>query len=67
MFLSGMGGTGKSEVIKAFMDFVKGIRKFLIGTMTHILLKYQRIQVQQRVKYQTAKYYIVQLVSKLNP
>ena len=27
MFLSGMGGTGKSEVIKAFMDFVKGISK----------------------------------------
>ena len=28
MFLSGMGGTGKSEVIKAFIDFVKGISTF---------------------------------------
>ena len=25
MFLSGMGGTGKSEVIKAFVHFAKGI------------------------------------------
>ena len=25
MFLSAMGGTGKSEVIKAFVEFVKGI------------------------------------------
>ena len=25
MFLSGMGGTGKSEVIKAFVQFAKGI------------------------------------------
>ena len=25
MFLSGMGGTGKSEVIKAFVEFVEGI------------------------------------------
>ena len=25
MFLSGMGGTGKSEVIKAFVDFAKNI------------------------------------------
>ena len=25
MFLSGMGGTGKSEVIKAFVEFAKGI------------------------------------------
>ena len=33
MFLSGMGGTGKSEVIKAFVEFAKGIRIFLIGTM----------------------------------
>ena len=28
MFLSGMGGTGKSEVIKAFVEFVKGITIF---------------------------------------
>lgn len=28
MFLSGIGGTGKSEVIKAFIEFVKGIRIF---------------------------------------
>ena len=28
MFLYGMGGTGKSEVIKARVDFVKGIRIF---------------------------------------
>ena len=28
MFLSGMGGTGKSEVIKAFVEFVKGISIF---------------------------------------
>ena len=26
MFLSGMGGTGKSEVIKVFVHFSKGIR-----------------------------------------
>ena len=25
MFLSGMGGTGKSEVIKAFVEFARGI------------------------------------------
>ena len=25
MFLSGMGGTGKSEVIKAFVDFARGV------------------------------------------
>ena len=31
MFLSGMGGTGKSEVIKAFVEFAKGIRIFLLG------------------------------------
>ena len=28
MFLSGMGGTGKSELIKVFVEFVKGIRIF---------------------------------------
>ena len=28
MFLSGMGGTGKSEVIKAFVEFVEGISIF---------------------------------------
>ena len=28
MFLSGMGGTGKSEVIKAFVEFAKGISIF---------------------------------------
>ena len=28
MFLSGMGGTGESEVIKAFVDFVKDIITF---------------------------------------
>ena len=28
MFLSGMGGTGKSKVIKAFIEFVKGISNF---------------------------------------
>ena len=28
MFLSGMGGTGKSEVIKSFVEFVKGISIF---------------------------------------
>ena len=30
MFLSGMGGTGKSEVIKAFVEFAKGI-SFVFG------------------------------------
>ena len=25
-FISSMGGTGKSEVIKAFVEFAKGIR-----------------------------------------
>ena len=28
MFLSGMGSTRKSDVIKAFVDFVEGISKF---------------------------------------
>ena len=28
MLLPGMGDTGKSEVIKAFVEFVEGIRKF---------------------------------------
>ena len=36
MFLSGMGGTGKSEVIKAFVFFVENICNFFNGTMIQI-------------------------------
>jgi len=34
MFLSGMGGTGKSEVIKAFIDFVKNISNVFTKKLT---------------------------------
>ena len=61
MFLSGMGGNGKSEVIKAFVEFVKGISIFLIGIMMIISLKFQHTQVQLLVKYQMEKHYTVQL------
>ena len=30
MFLSGMGGTGKSKVAKAFVEFIEGIRTSLV-------------------------------------
>ena len=61
MFLSGMGGTGKSEVIKAFVEFVKGISIFFIGIMMIMSLKFQHTQVQLLVKYQMEKHYTVQL------
>ena len=33
IFLSGMGGTGKSEVIKAFVYFARNISIVLVGAM----------------------------------
>ena len=36
MFLSGMGGTRKSEVIKAFVFFARNVSNFLVGIMIQI-------------------------------
>ena len=39
MFLSGMGGTGKSEVIKAFIDFVKEISNIFSWSFDNDVIK----------------------------
>ena len=39
MFLSGKGGTGKSEVIKAFVEFAKGISFFFIWNYNSNVIK----------------------------
>ena len=36
MFLSGMGGTGKSEVIRVFVEFARGISLIFYGTTTQM-------------------------------